>query len=107
LHSEQQCRHPRRLEALYDVQSGGLVFNPAVVAKMAKLFQQFIPLSATLHNYQLTGREKEIRQLLTEGMPMPRVAEKIFPSYETVRGYIKKIIKNSMLPWLLRQQLRS
>jgi DNA-binding NarL/FixJ family response regulator len=81
----------KMLEAVTDVQLGGVAFNPAVAAKVAKLFQQFIAPVTTVHDYQLTDREKEILQLLTEGMPMPRIAEKIFLSYETVRGYVKSI----------------
>jgi DNA-binding NarL/FixJ family response regulator len=81
----------KMLEAIADVQNGGVAFNPAVAAKVAVLFQQFIAPSATINNYQLTAREKEILQLLTEGLPMPRIAEKIFLGYETVRGYVKNI----------------
>lgn len=81
----------KMLEAITDVQNGGVAFNPAVAAKVTMLFQKFIASSVTTNNYQLTSREKEILQLLTEGMPMPRIAEKIFLSYETVRGYVKSI----------------
>jgi len=79
------------LEAVTDVQNGGVAFNPAVAAKVVTLFQKFIVPSPIANNYQLTDREKEILQLLTEGMPMPRIAEKIFLGYETVRGYVKSI----------------
>ena len=81
----------KMLEAITDVQNGGVAFNPAVAAKIVTLFQQFIVPSATINNYKLTDREKEILLLLTEGMPMPRIAEKIFLAYETVRGYVKNI----------------
>lgn len=81
----------KMLEAIIDVQNGGVAFSPAVAAKVAILFQKFIAPSATINNYQLTTRGKEILQLLTEGMPMPRIAEKIFLGYETVRGYVKSI----------------
>jgi DNA-binding NarL/FixJ family response regulator len=81
----------KMLEAITDVQNGGVAFSPAVAAKVAMLFQKFIAPLATINNYQLTTREKEILQLLTEGMPMPRIAEKIFLGYETVRGYVKSI----------------
>ena len=81
----------KMLEAITDVRNGGVAFNPMVAAKVAKLFQQYIAPSATINDYQLTEREKEILQLLTEGMPMPRIAEKIFLGYETVRGYVKSI----------------
>ena len=40
---------------------------------------------------QFTEREKEILHHLTEGMPMPRIAEKIFLSYHTVRDHVKSI----------------
>ena len=81
----------KMLEAITDVQSGGVAFNPAVAAKVVALFQKLIAPSATINSYQLTHREKEILQLLTEGMPMPRIAEKIFLGYETVRVYVKSI----------------
>lgn len=81
----------KMLEAINDVHSGGVAFNPAVAAKVVMLFQRFIAPTAIVNNYQLTEREKEILHLLTQGMPMPRIAEKIFLGYETVRGYVKSI----------------
>ena len=81
----------KMLEAVADVKSGGAAFNPAIAAKITALFQKVITPFPNSHNYQLTEREKEILLLLTEGMPMPRIAEKIFLSYETVRGYVKSI----------------
>ncbi len=81
----------KMLEAVADVKNGGVAFNPNVAAKVAALFQQFIAPTPSVNNYQLTPREKEILQLLTEGLPMPRIAEKIFLGYETVRGYVKNI----------------
>ena len=81
----------KMLEAISDVQNGGVAFNPAVAAKVVALFQKFITPVTTINNYQLSDREKEILLLLTQGMPMPRIAEKIFLGYETVRGYVKSI----------------
>lgn len=81
----------KMLEAVADVQQGGVAFNPAVAAKVAGLFQKYVQHLATPPDYQLTDREKEILQLLTEGITMPRIAERIFLSYHTVRGYMKSI----------------
>jgi DNA-binding NarL/FixJ family response regulator len=81
----------KMLEAVADVQNGGAVFNPSIASKITALFQKVIAPATATHNYQLTEREKEILFLLTEGLPMPRIAEKIFLSYETVRGYVKSI----------------
>jgi DNA-binding NarL/FixJ family response regulator len=81
----------KMLEALTDVQNGGVAFNPLVAAKVVMLFQHHIAPLATATDYQLTEREKEILQFLTEGMPMPRIAEKIFLSYHTVRDHVKNV----------------
>jgi len=81
----------KMLEALTDVHNGGVAFNPVIAAKVARLFQQFIAPMLTVPDYQLSNREKEILQLLTEGIPMPRIAEKIFLSYHTVRDHVKSI----------------
>lgn len=81
----------KMLEAIADVQQGGVAFNPAVAAKVARLFQTYVQPMTVQQDYQLTEREKEILHLLTQGIPMPRIAEKIFLSYHTVRGYVKSI----------------
>ena len=81
----------KMLEAVSDVKNGGVAFTPAVAAKVVALFQHFIAPLTTVKDYHLTEREKQILNLLTEGMPMPRIAEKIFLGYETVRGYMKSI----------------
>lgn len=81
----------KMLEAVMDVQNGGVAFNPIVAAKVARLFQQFIVPVSSANNYQLTDREKEILQYLTDGLSMPRIAERIFLSYHTVRDHVKNI----------------
>ncbi|HMJ47117.1 MAG TPA: response regulator transcription factor, partial [Ferruginibacter sp.] len=81
----------KMLEAVTDVQNGGVAFNPAVAAKVVSLFHNIIAPSTFKNNYQLTDREKDILNLLTEGMSMPRIAEKLFLGYETVRSYVKNI----------------
>ncbi len=81
----------KMLEAVTDVRNGGVAFTPTVATKVVSLFQQFIAPMVTTADYQLSAREKEILQLLTEGIPMPRIAEKIFLSYHTVRDHVKSI----------------
>ena len=81
----------KMLEAVTDVQNGGVAFTPSVATKVVTLFQQFIAPMAIVKNYHLTEREKEILHLLTEGIPMPGIAEKVFLSYHTVRDHVKNI----------------
>lgn len=81
----------KMLEAIIDVKNGGVAFNPNIASKVVMLFQQFIAPLTTITDYHLTQREIEILQLLTEGIPMPRIADKIFLSYHTVRDHVKSI----------------
>lgn len=81
----------KMLEAIADVQNGGVAFSPNVAGKVVALFQKYVSPIQLKTDYQLTDREKEILYLLTEGLSMPRIAEKVFLSYETIRGYVKNI----------------
>jgi DNA-binding NarL/FixJ family response regulator len=81
----------RMLEAITDVFHGGSAMSPAVAEKVIKIFQQNIAPQIEKPDYQLTDREKQILQLMTEGKPLPKIAEEIFLGYETVRTYVKNI----------------
>ena len=81
----------KMLEAINDVHNGGSAMSPTIAAKMFTLFKKIAPPTITPTNYHLTDREKEILTFMVDGMPMPKVAEKIFLSYETVRTYVKSI----------------
>jgi DNA-binding NarL/FixJ family response regulator len=80
------------LEAIRDVHTGGAVFSSSIAAKVASLFQKYIPAHFNQPpDYQLSPREKEILSLLAAGNSMPRISEQLFLSYETIRSYVKSI----------------
>ena len=81
----------KMLEAIKDVYAGGAAMSPGIAAKVFNLFQKFVPSQTQKEDYHLTEREKEILSCMVEGLTLPRVAEKIFLSYETVRTYVKNI----------------
>ena len=81
----------KMLEALKDVHLGGSAMSPGVAAKTFSLFQKFVQPQHKNADYNLTEREKEILSCMVDGLPLPKVAEKIFLSYETVRTYVKNI----------------
>lgn len=81
----------KMLEAIQDVYNGGSAMSAAVAAKVFNLFQQHMEPELEKKDYHLSDREKEILGLMVEGKPLPRIAEKIFLSYETVRTYVKNI----------------
>lgn len=81
----------RMLEAISDVFQGGSAMSPTVAEKVIKIFQQSIAPQINKLDYQLSEREKQILHLMTEGKPLPKIAEEIFLGYETVRTYVKGI----------------
>ena len=81
----------KMLEALRDVYLGGSAMSPGVAAKAFNLFQKLVQTQHKNTDYRLTEREKEILSYMVEGLSLPKVAEKIFLSYETVRTYVKNI----------------
>ena len=81
----------KMLEAVQDVYTGGSAMSPGIAAKMFNLFQKFAMPLHQKPDYHLTEREKEILTCMADGLPLPKVAEKIFLSYETVRTYVKSI----------------
>ena len=81
----------KMLDALKDVHMGGSAMSPGVAAKIFNLFQKYVQPQQKNADYRLTEREKEILSCMVEGLTLPKVAEKIFLSYETVRTYVKNI----------------
>jgi DNA-binding NarL/FixJ family response regulator len=81
----------KMLDAIKDVYAGGAAMSPGIASKVFNLFQQLIPENTPATEYHLTPREKEILACMVEGLSLPKVAEKIRLSYETVRTYVKSI----------------
>ena len=81
----------KMLDAIKDVHAGGSAMSPGIASKVFNLFQKIFPVETSKPEYHLTVREKEILTCMVEGLTLPKVAEKIFLSYETVRTYVKNI----------------
>ena len=59
-----------------------------------KVLEQFSSVSTALNNIPvLTRREKEILQLLEEGLNGPQIAEKLFISHFTVETHRKNLMQ--------------
>ena len=60
----------------------------------AKILEQFQNIGAALDNMPvLTRREKEILQMLSDGMNGPQIAEKLCLSYYTIETHRKNLLK--------------
>lgn len=80
--SENICQY------MEDVMKGGAVMNPHIAAKVLKMFTQY---SQPKKEYGLTRREKEILQLLVNGMNKKHIAGHLSISLFTVDTHLKNI----------------
>jgi DNA-binding NarL/FixJ family response regulator len=84
-----------QIDAVQEVFNGGAPMSSSIAQKVLQFFsdKNIILVAPDTIDYQLTGREKEILVLITEGHNFRTIAEKSFISYETVRTHVKKIYK--------------
>jgi DNA-binding NarL/FixJ family response regulator len=77
------------LEAIHDVQRGG---SPMTMHIARKVVQSFQKTAATAHPTQnLSEREQQVLDLLSQGLMYKEIADKLAISYETVHTYIRRI----------------
>ena len=77
------------LEAIRDVQRGGSPMTTHIARKVVQSFQKNGDSSKSSEN--LTGREQEVLDFLSQGLMYKEIAEKLGISYETVHTYIRRI----------------
>lgn len=75
-------------EALITVSRGGSYMSPSVARKV---IQHFNPVKKK--EYNLTPRQRQIVQGITNGQSYQEIADQLFISIDTVRSHIKKIYK--------------
>ncbi len=78
------------IEAIHTVQKDKVFLSRAA---NDKILEQFQSRAAAEEAYLLTRREKEILQLLADGLTGPQIAEKLFLSPLTVETHRKNLFK--------------
>jgi len=76
------------LQAIREVRAGGAPMSAHIAKRVLNLFTKMVRSQA---DYALTGREKEILQLLVSGLPQKMIADKLFLSPFTVGTHLKNI----------------
>ena len=83
----------RAVETLY---KGGVLMEPGIAAKVAKKFADMANNSITADNNEqiniLTGREKEIIALVSQGKSNQEIADELFLSLGTVKNHLSNIL---------------
>jgi DNA-binding NarL/FixJ family response regulator len=77
------------IEAIRDLYNGGAPMSASIARKVIKSFH--IQPAASIQEYKLTSREKEILHSLVEGLSYKKIADKYFVSISTVRTHICNI----------------
>jgi DNA-binding NarL/FixJ family response regulator len=80
---------PELLDSLREVYRGGSPMTAHIARKVVQSFQR--PTSATETTEDLSPREKEVLDCLSQGFLYKEIAEKLGISYETVHTYIRRI----------------
>ena len=77
------------LEAIQEVHRGGSPMTMHIARKVVQSFQQTAATAQSTEN--LSEREQQVLDCLTQGLMYKEIAEKLGISYETVHTYIRRI----------------
>jgi DNA-binding NarL/FixJ family response regulator len=84
-----RTKTPELLEAIREVQRGGSPMTTHIARKVTQSFLKAGPSSQATEN--LSQREQEVLDCLSQGFLYKEIAEKLGISYETVHTYIRRI----------------
>lgn len=79
------------IEAIRQVRAGGAPINAYIAQKMLGMFAKLAPPSDPEHDYHLTTREREILELLVDGLSMQQIADRLHRSYHTIDNHLRNI----------------
>jgi len=79
------------LDAVANVQRGAAPINGFIARKMLGLFSRLAPETRTTSPIHLTGREKQILQLLVDGLTMKGISAELDVSYHTIDTHLRNI----------------
>lgn len=79
------------VDAIHSIYKGESVMNGQIARKILGYFSKKESRGASLDDYNLTRREKEILSLLIEGLSYKAIAAQCFISLDTVFSHIKNI----------------
>ena len=83
----------RLLEAIKEVNEGGSPMSSRIARQVIGAFKEGNIASDDDSNYNLSIREKEVLNLLSEGNNYKEIADVLFISVDTVRHHIRNIYK--------------
>ena len=79
------------IDAIRQVRQGGAPINAYIANKLLSLFARLATPKSGAEQYGLTKREREILQLLVDGLTMAKIADQLGVSYHTIDTHIRNI----------------
>jgi DNA-binding NarL/FixJ family response regulator len=76
------------IEAIHEVKRGGSPMTMHIARKVVQSFQKAVPAQSTEN---LSEREQQVLDLLTQGLIYKEISDKLGIGYETVHTYIRRI----------------
>ena len=76
------------VESIREVFAGGAPMTPRVARSVLDMFSDFV---TPQHDYGLTARERNILELMTEGLIKKEIADRLSLSYHTVDTHLRNI----------------
>lgn len=78
-------------EAIREVMHGAAPIDPFIARKLLAAFARSAPARARTAPYALTAREREILQLLVDGLALRAIGERLGLSYHTISNHLRNI----------------
>jgi DNA-binding NarL/FixJ family response regulator len=78
-------------DAVHDALQGAAPINAFIAGKMLEMFARLAEPRSAAEDYGLTAREREILQLLVEGLTVGQIAERLGISFHTVDSHTRNI----------------
>jgi DNA-binding NarL/FixJ family response regulator len=79
------------IRAIHTVASGAAIFSPKVAKRLITYFGRNQKMASSETFPELTEREREILELIAQGLTNPAIAEKLVLSPKTVRNHVSNI----------------
>ena len=79
------------IEAIKDVQAGGSPMTPGIARRVLELFKTNLQPSTPLKDYNLTGQEKKVLQLLVQGKSYKMIAAELFVATDTIKSHVSSV----------------
>lgn len=76
------------IEAIKDVHAGGSPITPGIARRVLELFKTNLQPAEPTKDYNLTGQEKKVLQLLVAGKSYKLIAAELFVSVDTVKTHV-------------------